>query len=63
MEGKKFWYAVMMDNEDTYYGYGSCDLQKAIAMTNDMRESGDEDAYIAVIDLDDELCVDEIREF
>ena len=48
---------------DTDHGYGSFDLEKAIAMTNDIRKSGDEDAYIAVIDPDDDFCVDEIREF
>lgn len=63
MEGKKLWYAVMMDNEDTDHGFGSFDLEKAIAIAKDARKSGDEDAYIAVIDPDDDFCIDEIRDF
>lgn len=63
MESKKVWYAVLRDNEDTDHGYGSFDLEKAIAMTNGMRKSGDEGAYIAVIDPDDDYCIDEILEF
>lgn len=63
MEVKKIWYAVMRGNEDTDHGYGSFDLEKAIAMANDMRNSGYEDAYIAVIDTDDDYCIEEISEF
>lgn len=63
MESKKDWYAVMTDNEDTDHSYGSFDLEKAIAMTNYIRMSGYEDAYIAVIDTQYDFCVDEIRDF
>ena len=63
MEGKKLWYAVMIDNEDTDHDYGSFDLGKATVMAIDLRMSGYEGAYIAVIDTDDDFCVDEIREF
>lgn len=63
MESKKVWYAVMKDNEDTDHGYGSHDLEKAIEMANKMRKSGDEEAYIAVIDPDDDYCIEEIRDF
>lgn len=63
MESKKVWYAVMRDNEDTDHGYGSFDLENAIKMANDMRKDGDADAYIAVIDPEDDFCLDEIRDF
>ena len=58
------WYAVMMDNEDTDWGTGSDDMEKAIEMAKEARANGHEDAYVAVIDDgDDPTCVDEIRDF
>lgn len=61
---KKLWYAVMMDREDTDWGYGSFDLDEAKAMAREYEEG-----YIAVIDenydedgnaMSDGLCVGEI---
>ena len=58
------WYAVMMDNDDSDWGYGSDNMDKAIEMAKEARANGNEDAYIAVIsDGSDPLCVDEIRDF
>ena len=60
----KYWYAVMKDNEDDDWGYGSYDLAEAQKMVEKFPEG-----YIAVIDegLDengnpgDPICVEEIR--
>lgn len=55
---KIFWYAVMKDNEDTDWGYGSHDLDEAREMLK-----GYPDGYIAVIEEgNDPICVEEIRE-
>ena len=62
----KYWYAVMMDREDTDWGYGSFDLDEAKAKASKYPES-----YIAVIDggydedgneTTDPICVDEIMQ-
>lgn len=63
----KKWYAVMRDNEDTDWGTGSTRLHEAAKMVRKMRKEGDEDAFIAVIDItsDDmnaQVCIDEIRD-
>jgi hypothetical protein len=63
----KKWYAVMRDNEDTDWGTGSTRLREAAKMVRKMRKEGDEDAFIAVIDItsDDmnaQICIDEIRD-
>lgn len=53
----KYWYAVMMDDEDTDWGTGSYDLAEAQEMVKKYPEG-----YIAVIDEGgDPICVDEIR--
>lgn len=58
------WYAVMMDNDDSDWGYGSDNMDKAIEMAKEARANGNEDAYIAVIaDGNDPICVDELRDF
>ena len=58
------WYAVMMDNDDSDWGYGSDNMDKAIEMAKAARANGNEDAYIAVISGgSDPICVDEIRDF
>lgn len=59
MENKKIWYAVLMDDDDDDWGYGSENRTEAI----EMAENIGEDAYIAVIDTtdDDPLCIAEIR--
>lgn len=48
------WYAVMEDNEDTDWGYGSKDYEEAVKM---LKEKGWEDGYIAVIENGD-YCAD-----
>ena len=58
------WYAVMKDNDDTDWGYGSFDIDEARARVRNYRADGYKDAYIAVIDDgDDPICIGEIREF
>lgn len=53
----KYWYAVMQDDDDNDWGYGSFDLDEAREMVKKY-PSG----YIAVIDDGpDPVCVDEIR--
>lgn len=68
---KKLWYAVMLNNDDTDWGTGSFDRAEAEARVQSLREEGEEEAYIAVIDANydddgnpttDGLCVEEIRE-
>lgn len=52
-----YWYAVMMDNDDTDWGTGSYDLDEAKRMVAEYPEG-----YIAVIkEGNDPVCVDEIR--
>ena len=64
---KKYWYAVMKDNDDNDWGYGSYDLAEAEAMVNRFKSQGYADAYIAVIDEGtageptDPICIEEIR--
>jgi len=50
------WYAVMRDNDDTDWGYGSYDFEEAKQMLDDI-----EGEYIAVIE--DDVCVEEIRDY
>ena len=52
------WYAVMRDNDDDDWGYGSEDFETAKEMLAEMREDN-KDAYIAVIEND--VCIEEIR--
>lgn len=59
---EKIRYAVMRDNEDNDWGYGSADLDEARAMLRTMKENSPE-AYIAVIDDGiDPICIDELRD-
>lgn len=53
----KYWYAVMLDAEDTDWGYGSHDLREAYEMLRPYPRG-----YIAKIEEgDDPVCVEEIR--
>ena len=55
---RKYWYAVLTDDEDNDWGYGSHDLNEAREMVKKYPEG-----YIAVIDeTADPVCVEEIRE-
>ena len=61
MENKHF-YAVMMDNEDCDWSYGSYDLAEAQKMLEHYRADYP-DSYIAVIEMGhDPICVDELRD-
>lgn len=53
-----YWYAVMTDNDDSDWGYGSYDLDEAREMLKKYP-----DGYIAVIEMgNDPICVEEIRD-
>lgn len=53
-----YWYAVMADDSDNDWGYGSKDLNEAKKMCRDMEKP---DAYIAVIlEGVDPICVGRI---
>lgn len=56
-----FWYAILFDNDDTDWGYGTYDRDGAIDRARFAREDYP-DAYIAVIDEESGCCVEEIRE-
>lgn len=56
------WYAEMMGNEDTDHGTGTFDKAEALEWLEEMREEGNENAYIAVIDDTDDFCLETIRE-
>lgn len=56
---KNLWYAIMMDNDDTDWGYGTFERSQAVARVKELQEDGCPDAYIAVID--GGVCVEEIR--
>lgn len=49
MANDRLWYAVMRDREDNDWGYGSYDLDEAKAMARKMRDNGNEDAYIDIV--------------
>lgn len=57
---KKLWYAVLRDREDTDHGTGSFDHAEAIRMAKELHDNGDLQAYIAVVDPDDDFCLEEI---
>lgn len=61
-ESRKIWYAVLEDNDDNDWGYGSHDLDEAQKMVAKFRSIGYDDAYIAVIDeTADPICIEVIR--
>lgn len=61
-ESRKIWYAVLEDNEDNDWGYGSHDLDEAKKMVEAFKTMGYNKAYIAVIDeTADPICIEEIR--
>ena len=55
------WYAIMTDSEDTDHGTGTFVYSEAMAELSRYRENGYKDAYIAVVDDDDDFVIDEIR--
>lgn len=61
----KKWYAVMRDNADSDWGYGSHNKREAAKMVRKMRREGHPEAYIAVIDKNGNepiICIGEIRD-
>lgn len=50
------WYAVMIDEDDSDWGYGSYDLDEAKDMAKEYKDS-----YIAVINVETDTCIEEIR--
>lgn len=61
-EENAVWYAVMRDSEDTDHGTGSFDREKSISMALAYRSSGYKDAYVALIDPQDDYCIDELHD-
>ena len=62
---KKIWYAVLRDNEDNDWGYGSYNKREAAKMVRKLRREVNPDAYIAIIEVADEynsICVGEIHD-
>lgn len=55
-----YWYAIMMDADDTDWGFGFYDFDKALTELYYCQRKHP-DAYIAVIDEEGSCCVEEIR--
>lgn len=58
---KKYWYAAQRDTNDEW-GNGSYDLGEAVKMAKEYKSSGYAGALVAVIDEEESICVDEIRD-
>ena len=60
---ENLWYAIMMDNEDDDWGTGYRSLEEAEKRIEELKASGCEEAYIAVIDetTGNPVCIEEIR--
>lgn len=61
--GRKVWYAVCNDREDNDHSTGSFDEQEALRMARDLRNDGYPEAYVVVVDPDDDFALDEITDF
>lgn len=61
-ETARVWYAVLCDRDDTDHGTGSYDREEAIRMAREYRRQGDTEAYIALIDPEDDYCIDEMHD-
>lgn len=61
--GHKVWYAVMRDHEDTDHGTGSFSKREAIRLAKQYRKDGDPEAFVALIEPEDDFCIDEIHDF
>ena len=56
------WYAVLVDFNDTDWGYGSHSLQEAERLVEGLHRDGYPDAYIAIIaEGSSPVCVGEIH--
>lgn len=51
----------MADKEDTDHGTGTFDKAEALKELSRYKENGFKDAYIAVVDDEDDFVIDEIR--
>ena len=60
---ENLWYAIMMDNEDDDWGTGCRSLEEAKKRIEELKASGCEEAYIAVINeiTGNPVCIEEIR--
>lgn len=54
MEENKLWYAVMYDEEDTDWGYGSFDYDEAVNMLFEC------DIYNLIAVVENDVCIKEI---
>lgn len=56
------WYAVMKDENDTDWGYGSFRKKEAAKMVRDLKKKGYDNAYIEVVITIDGIgtCVEKI---
>lgn len=54
MEENKLWYAVMYDEEDTDWGYGSYDYDEAVNMLLEC------DMYNLIAVIENDVCIKEI---
>lgn len=60
----KLWYAVCRDNGDTDWGYGNENLEVAKSMARKMRDNGNPDTVIVVVDDGaDPVALEEITDF
>ncbi len=58
------WYAVCRDNGDTDWGYGNENLEVAKSMARKMRDNGNPDTVIVVVDDGaDPVALEEITDF
>lgn len=54
MKKTKIWYAVMRDNNDNDWGYGSHNKREAAKMVRKMRRDGYPEAFIEIVEIADE---------
>lgn len=62
INGHNVWYAVLSDREDNGHGTGSFQIREAVREARRLRKNGCPDAYIAVIDQEDDFCLAEIHD-
>ncbi|MGM9763526.1 MAG: hypothetical protein ACI3ZQ_05865 [Candidatus Cryptobacteroides sp.] len=62
----KKWYAVLLSKDDNDWGTGSFNKKEAAKMVRAERKRGNEEAYIAVIDVtsgdEHAICIGEIHD-
>lgn len=55
------WYAVVTDDKDNDFGFGSYDKMEALWMMDDYRNKGYKDAHVIVVDDDDDLVLEILK--